>query len=210
MKKQTGLFSWALLILLFGAIVYFFAQKAQQLSNQTAQNSVLLDSLSESKGEKFYLSSLVKASFENDLNNFNFFDFKGYELDKGKKQRVRDFNSVFEDVKKKKIIVRYTQIGCNACADSTFKLINRNKKLLTNYEVLVLVDFTDVISYLKWRKIAEVEYPVLLIKKGDLPFPIETGPSSYIFIVNNKKPEHFFIPSSGYTSYLKDYLNSLM
>jgi len=111
---------------------------------------------------------------------------------------------------RKTLIIRYTEIGCNACADSTFKLIRKNRNLIDEYDVIILVDFSEYKYYVKWKKISEIDNRILWVKRGSFPFLIENEKVSYLFTIDSGlKPSSFFIPNSNFVPYIRDYLNSL-
>jgi hypothetical protein len=112
--------------------------------------------------------------------------------------------------KRKNLVIRFTEIGCNACADSTFRYLNRHRLLIENYNILVVVDFSNYDSYLKWRKVSEIPYPVVWLKKGDIPLKIEKNDKSFIFIINDcLKVEKIFIPNSLMPEYIDEYFSAI-
>jgi len=167
---------------------------------------ILTDSLGKVNFERFYLNQLISLNSCNTILSENLY---AYELADEERQNPICLKTIVTSGKNK-IIVRYTHIGCNACTDSTFNLIRRNKRLLDKFEVIVLVDFTDFQTYLKWRKLSEMTEKVLWLKKGELPFQIEKENASYIFTVDHSGiASSLFIPKKMFPKYLKNYLNGL-
>lgn len=132
-----------------------------------------------------------------------------YQLTNGKKSFLYNFYN--QNITKKELIIRYTEIGCNACIDSTFKILKKNKQIADNYHVVVLVDFSSYEYYVKWKKVAEVDNDIYWVKKGAFPFDIEKGVASYMFVVDkDKSAEAFFIPNSLYADYIEKYFQILL
>jgi len=168
-----------------------------------------IDAAEALKFEREYLIQLVITGFEENGRVYNYDNAKVYELKDEKKQFPRPLGKVFNRPRPK-LVIRYTEIGCNSCADSTFKYIKRYKVLESLYDILVLVDFSNYDAYLKWRKISEVAYPVLWLKKGDLPFKIDSATYSFIFTVSpSLGADNFFIPNSKFPNYIDMYFRIL-
>ncbi|WP_442795896.1 hypothetical protein [Pelobium manganitolerans] len=133
---------------------------------------------------------------------------EAYEVsDTGRKKPIQ----VFNNITRKTLVVRYTAIGCNACSDLFFKKLNQQKDVLNKYDVLVLADYSDYVSFLKWYKIAEVNQKVLQLEKGSIPLPLEQVNSSYVFVIDrDKRVSSLFIPRSLFPEHISLYLKSLV
>jgi hypothetical protein len=194
--------------LLITILILFLMKDIIVNRNLNKKNTILSDILGKTQLEKFYMSQLVWLNMS-EKNMLLPEKLYVYEMEDVEKQTPIDINSIIASGKKK-LIIRYTEIGCNSCTDSTFKFIRKNKSLLNMYEILVLVDFTNYEYFLKWKKISEMNEKVLWLKKGSLSFALEKENISYIFLVgNDKKVSSIFIPNSNFPSYLKNYLNNL-
>ncbi len=210
MKKKTN---WLMILLVFtfsSIILIFFYKNLRQKSNQSNQSvAALLDSVELFHFQKIYLTQLISSGFIENDRKYTFNNILTYALSDGKKQSPESLVNIFGKAKKT-IVIRYTEIGCNACADSTFAYAKKYKKVDSLYRVLVLVDFSNYDAYLKWKKISEIEYPIMWIKKGDMPFTIESGSSSYIFTVNHSlEVNNFFVPNSKFTNFIDMYFRNL-
>lgn len=197
------------MIVFFSALIfYFFRSNLKKKNNAEHTIALITDSLNKLAGEKYYLTKLVKASInDNDIKLSE--NVVAYEMADTLKLRPKKLTSLFQ-THKKKMFIRYTQIGCNSCTDSTFKVIKSAKDFNDRYEVIVLVDFTSYEYYVKWKKIAEVDNKIYWVKKGDLPFKTEEDPASYIFALDRQdKTTSFFIPNSLYTTYLRNFFNKI-
>lgn len=168
-------------------------------------NTELLDSVNKYKSKSFYLNKLWLQGLKNrsiKINN----ELEAYKLENSQRIKV-NLDTFF--LKKPALVIRYTQIGCNACLDSTFKILPRFNNL-KKYNIITIVDFQNQDYYIKWRKISEFNGSVYWIRKGDIKFPIDHGSDSYIFTVNkSSRTENFFIPNSNHVQYLKEYLKEL-
>ncbi|MBN1186435.1 MAG: hypothetical protein JXB49_29435 [Bacteroidales bacterium] len=208
MKKYIEWVTFIGIITFFAIIVFQYRKKITQIESLQNNNISLIDSVNKFTAEKYYFSQLIWLNLNVEMkyipNNVNVYEM----ADKTKKNPIglRSFLSG----NKKKLIVRYTEIGCNACTDSTFKFIRKNDSLLNKYDVFVLVDFTDYESYIKWRKISEITDKVLWLKKGTLPFHIEKENTSYLFVADREgNASSFFIPNSKHSDYLRMYFKRL-
>ena len=192
-------------------IIFFYIKNVLIINKLQDYNHVLLDSLRKESFEKYYLSQLVDI---NSSNNILIPDnLIAYDMTDKEKLNPIDLKSAIT-LGKDKIIIRYSEIGCNACTDSTFNLIRNNKRILDKFDIFVLVDFTEYSYYIKWKKISEVSEitkNILWLKKGSLPFHAENENKSYLFVVDHEgKASSFFIPQSTFVKYLKKYLNGLI
>ncbi len=200
-----------LLVIIFSGIIFgFFYKSLNKKSNQNNQYVIsLLDSVGLFHFQKIYLTQLIDIGFIENGRKYTFNNVQVYELNDEKKQTPRPLVDLLK-MARQNIVIRYTEIGCNACADSTFEYIKKYRKIDSLYRIIILVDFSNYDAYLKWRKISEVEYPVLWIKKGDMPFSIESGSSSYIFTVNHLlEVNNFFVPNSKFTNFIDRYFFNL-
>lgn len=204
MKYLTNISIIALSVFLI-TIAYLFAAEKKTLRTSYLYNKELTDSLNKYKANSNYLKNLwyglrdnhnLKVEKESSI----------FKLERSKKIKI----NLLDLIKNKKLlIIRYTQIGCNACVDSTFKLLNRYENL-KKYKIITVVDFDNTDYYLKWRKISEFDGDVFWLKKGDILYPVEQGNNSYIFTLGNDlNAQSLFIPNSSHVDLLKEYLQSL-
>jgi len=171
--------------------------------------TALKDSIDKIIPRSEYMANLINVEFTENKQVYSFDSSKAYRLVDGSHEFYKYANHIFKEGRKK-LILRYTEIGCNSCADSTILFLKRHKKIATNYDILILVDFTNYDAYLKWRKISEIDFPVLWVQKGELPFEIEQHNSSYLFTVNSSlEVDDFFIPNSMVPAFIHKYLNSI-
>ena len=114
--------------------------------------------------------------------------------------------------KSDKMIIRYTELGCSACADSVFKILSKNEKILKSYETIVLVDFVNYQDYLTWRKISNVDLPVYWVKNGHIPTSFEKEKKSYIFTWDLRKKciKTILSPNSRQPDILRFYFKSIL
>jgi hypothetical protein len=201
-------------IIILGTLVFSLLNLRETYKLQGIQ-AALTDSISAQnrsfdkvRTENLYLSDLLMVGLKNNYQvipkTVNAYEMK----DRGKSSPI-NLLSILK-TGKKKLILRYTEIGCNACADSSFRLIRGMKNLKDKYETLVLVDFTDYNYYLKWKKIGDISEKILWVKKGDLPFLLEDRNLSYLFVVNSDLvASSFFVPNSLFTKPLNSYLSNL-
>jgi hypothetical protein len=207
--KKINWITVLILIVFSGAIVAMFAFTINSKTLLSKNVSHLRDSINTLNSKSEYMTRLIDVEFTENSQVYSFDSIKAYRLIDGKQQFFKPLNNIFREGRKK-IVLRYTEIGCNPCADSTIRFLNQHKKILANYDVLVLVDFSNYDAYLKWRKISEVDFPVLWVQKGELPFEIEQHNSSYLFTVNSSLTvNNFFIPNSMISAFIHAYLNSI-
>lgn len=209
MKSKSDLVMVALIVFFCGIIFYLFYKNLnkKEVPLRIADNS-FTDSLSFLKFQKSYLDQLIyMANWEN--NRTHFLDtLRLYEQKDEHKEFPKKLNTLLAK-RKPNIIIRYTEIGCNSCADSTFKFIEKYH-LESKYNILVLVDFSNYDAYLKWMKVSEIKHPVYWLKKGSLPFLIESESNSYVFTLNaSLVANDFFVPNSRFSDYIDNYFYSM-
>ncbi len=209
MKKKSDILM-IILILIFSCIIFgFFYKSITKKNTSSIKNNPLIDSINFFNFQKAYLAELINIGYWENSRSHNFNTIRFYELNDLKKKSPKLLTNLFRK-KKQNIVIRYTEIGCNSCADSTFKYIKTYKKLDSLYNIFVFVDFNNYDAYLKWRKVSEIKYPVYWVKKGVLPFKIESENSSYIFTINSfLEVNNFFIPNSRFIEYIDYYFYSL-
>lgn len=208
MKKYIEWFTFIGIITFFVIIIFQYRNKINQIDSLQTNNISLIDSVNKFTAEKYYLSQLIWLNSNDEINKIPK-EINVYEMADIARKNPIGLRS-FLSGNKEKLIVRYTEIGCNSCTDSTFKLIRKNDSLLNKYDVFVLVDFTDYESYIKWRKISEIKEKVLWLKKGTFPFHIEREKTSYLFVADQEgNASSFFIPNSKHSDYLRMYFKRL-
>ncbi|GAO41953.1 hypothetical protein FPE01S_01_09660 [Flavihumibacter petaseus NBRC 106054] len=172
-------------------------------------NVELKDSMNYVNFKLQYVTQQIDLAFKEGNRAVTLEKVLAYHLKDGKRQQPFRLSELATG-NKRKLIIRYTEIGCNQCADKVVSLIKSNKGIERDYETIVLVDFSNYDSYLKWRKISEVDFPVFWVKKGDMPYGVEKDNNSYVFVLNpNAAATSFFIPDSRFESYIATYVNTL-
>ena len=157
----------------------------------------------------YYLTRQFDICFTESNKKYDISQVRLYTLKDGKPQFEDFFGSVLRG-KKKNLIIRYTEIGCNSCSDSTIRSINKSETLRKMFDIIYLVDFSNYDAYLKWRKVAEISDPVYWIEKGSLPFGLEESNDSYIYTVDEfSRPGNFFVPNSRLPYYINAYLEHI-
>lgn len=209
MKKKAD---WIMIVLslLFSSVIFGFFYKNFNSTKKTESNiSAFTDSINYLKYQKTYLTDLLNVATIENGHTYKFDSTKVFDLRDREKQFFKLFCAMCK-TKKEHLVVRYTEIGCDACSDSTFRYMKKYAKLDSMFDIIVLVDFTNYDSYLKWRKISEISCPIFWVKKGDLPFAIEEENASYIFTVNSAlQVSNFFLPNSRFSNYIKNYFEKL-
>lgn len=197
-----------IIIACISTISYCYTKDAALIRKMRGQQSTLTDSIGRMNVEMEYLKQLIQLN-QNDRNKELSDTISAYEVHDLNRKHPQKLSTIFASGKKK-LIIRYTEIGCNSCADSTFKLLRSRPDLSDKYDILVLVDFSNFEYYVKWKKIAEINDPVLWVKSENLPFPAEKEKASYLFVIDaSLKATSFFIPNSRFVPYLREYLKRL-
>lgn len=199
-----------IVISILAITTFFISYRNNKINNSLRKNiSSLSDSLDRMGFDKFYLSQLVDFSLFENEEKYNVDSIEVYKIIDGNPKYPMKLNYLLSHGRKK-LIVRYNEIGCNACTDSVFSILKHNSTVSKYYDIYVLVDFSNYDSYLKWKKIEELDYPVLWLKKQVLPFNIEMHNSTYIFTVSpGLNFGHFFIPNSAFPSFIHKYFNKI-
>jgi len=204
------------LILFLGTtgILYYRAlsklvKKEQIIKTNEILFKKLKDSIDMIQYTNYYLNSQFDISFTENNLKYDIKNVKLYSLKNGKPQFDRVFGAILAE-KKKKLIIRYTEIGCNSCSDSTIQAIGNNKRLREFFDIVFFVDFSNYDAYLKWRKIAGITDPVFWVEKGSLPFTLEKLNDSYIYTIDEySKPGNFFMPNSRLPYFINTYLSHI-
>jgi hypothetical protein len=88
----------------------------------------------------------------------------------------------------------------------TINKLNELQSLHPDLPIYALVDFTNYDSYLQWRKVGKINFPVYYLKKGGIAFDKDCKEYSYLFMVdNNSITSNCFIPNSGMPTVLDYY-----
>jgi hypothetical protein len=212
-KKWLEMFFLILFLGTTGILYYKTLSKLNKKEQIIKTNETLFkkikDSIDMIQYANYYLSSQFDISFTENNLKYDLKNIKLYRLKNDKPQFDRVFGSILTE-KKKKLIIRYTEIGCNSCSDSTIRAIGNNKRLPEVFDIIFFVDFSNYDAYLKWRKIAEITHPVFWVEKGSLPFTLEKLNDSYIYTIDEySKPDNFFVPNSRLPYFINTYLSHI-
>jgi hypothetical protein len=134
MKKMTQKWLEMFFVILFlgttGILYYKTLSKLNKKEQIIKTNATLFkkikDSIDMIQYTNYYLNSQFDISFTESNSKYDIKSIKLYSLKNGKPQFDRVFGSILTE-KKKKLIIRYTEIGCNSCSDSTIQAIHNNK-----------------------------------------------------------------------------------
>jgi hypothetical protein len=212
-KKWLEMFFPILFLGTSGILYYKTLSKLNKKEQIIKTNETLFKKLKDSidmiQYTNYYLNSQFDISFTENTLKYDIKGIKLYSLKNNKPQFDRFFASILTE-KKRKLIIRYTEIGCNSCADSTIQAIGNNKRLRDFFDIVFLVDFSNYDAYLKWRKIAVITDPVFWVEKGSLPFTLEKLNDSYIYTIDEySKPDNFFVPNSRLPYFINTYLSHI-
>ena len=212
-KKWIEMFFLILFLGTTGILYYKTLSKLNKKEQIIKTNETLFkkvkDSIDMIQFANYYLSSQFDISFNENNLKYDIKSIKLYSLKTDKPQFERVLGSILTE-KKKKLIIRYTEIGCNSCSDSTIRAIGNNKRLREVFDIMFFVDFSNYDAYLKWRKIAEITDPVFWVEKGSLPFTLEKLNDSYIYTIDEySNPDNFFVPNSRLPYFINTYLSHI-
>jgi len=202
-KIERLLLYLSVVLLLITSFLIFNSTKKISIKNERI--SYLKDSISYINGVNEYYHHLLKTKMK--LSNLTLNDklIKVYDItiDTNKSAFIRIGSIIGKN--RHSLILRYTEIGCGECSSLTVKKLKALRNKHPDLPVYAFVDFTEYDSYLQWRKVGEIDFPVFLVKKDDLPFDKDFQNYSYVFLVNNDGvATDFFVPNSGYPD-LVDY-----
>jgi hypothetical protein len=198
-------------LLIFTIIAFYFFYNQIKINQRSSQ-----DLLNEKNKSEFlsyqqaYLQKVINVSQAENNREYDFSIIKYFEINDNGHSNAKPLLSFIKN-DKKTLIIRYTEIGCNSCTDSTFAILENNKsELAKKYNINILVDFSNIDAYLKWKKVSEINYPIFWLEKGQLPFEVEKGNNSYFFVLNSSNTVNdFFIPDSKFSSFIKTYFTNL-
>ena len=191
------------------ALSFLYADARKKQHANAGENKLLLDSIGKASFDNYYLTEMSETMLrehdvplgDHPLTVYQVGKQKGDSLDLLSELRSHDNTIVF----------RLTELGCHACADSSLSILKTYTQMPEKYNVLVLVDFKNYEDYIKWKKISEINYKVLWLDSGRLPFKIEKSSTSYFFTIDRSlKANNFFAPNSRYTHYIRSYYNGLL
>lgn len=214
-KRLAAVIQYSLIVLFLGATVWSFNKNLNEkkLIERRLEESLIRekesnDSLQMAKYVVNYLGGQFTLSFVENNKVYDVSQIDLFRLKDGQAETAGRIGDLFEG--KNKLFVRYTEIGCNSCSDSTIKAINQTKSLKDRFQVVYLVDFSNSDAYLKWRKVTGITDPVYWVKRGALPFAMEQSNESYVFTVSaHSKVGNFFIPSSRLPYFIHNYLQGI-
>jgi hypothetical protein len=171
---------------------------------------VLTDSILVLNDANRYYSDLLKFKIKSSDHPLEKDDVKLYDITQDTSKSTPLSLSSLIRKNKFNLILRYTEIGCNECSSMTIKKLNQLQQLHPDLPIYALVDFTNYDSYLQWRKVGKINFPVYYLKKGGIAFDKDCEEYSYLFMVdNNSSTSKFFIPNSGMPAVLDYYFDNL-
>jgi hypothetical protein len=189
-------------------ILFAFNRSASnQIKQISNSNKLLNDSINKLAMDDDYKHSLLNQNYISAGTNLTKTSF--YELRPGgEKVKVSLMN--FQD-NKEKLVIRYSDIGCNTCVNLIFKRKERLDAIQKRYELIVVVDFDRYEDFVKWKRVSELENNIYWVKKGQLPFDSHFGPSSYSFVLDRNMTTHsFFVPNNVFPQRLDEYLKGIL
>lgn len=209
MKKYTEKVSSILLLLFFVIFLSFYQTSSKYQEKLKAGYTSIKGMLMSREGKEEYLSQLLDLGFKENNRQIHLDTITVYQLAEKEKENPRKLKTIFAGGRQK-LVIRYTEIGCNSCTDSIFHILDQYPGIRKKYDVLILIDFSNYDSYLKWRKISAPKDSVLWLSKGALPFSIEDGNKSYMFTTNSfMELSDFFIPNSIFPAMIHNYLHNI-
>ncbi|MDF2476873.1 MAG: hypothetical protein K0S24_2356 [Sphingobacterium sp.] len=205
--EKTFLFLFALTAVIFVALYYRGQKKLQAKINDF---KALTDSILVLNDANRYYSDLLKFEIKSSDYPFEKDDIKLFNITQDtSKSTSQSLNSLIKG-NKFSLILRYTEIGCNECSSITIKKLNQLKSLRPDLSIYALVDFSNYDSYLQWRKVGKINFPVYYLKKGGIAFDKDCRDYSYLFMIDDKSSaSKFFIPNSGMPMVLDYYFDNL-
>jgi len=190
--------------------ILLYLRDIKNLQSQKDKVMVMADSVRYLSDANRYYSDLVKFGNKSSEYSLENKDMKVYDISQDTTKSIPvAFNTIIKQ-NRYSLILRYTEIGCNECSDLTIKKLNKLHQLRPDLPIYALVDFTNYDSYLQWRKIGVIDFPVFFLKKGGIVFDNDCKEFSYLFMVDNRcVASSFFIPNSGMPFVLDDYFESI-
>jgi hypothetical protein len=199
------------LIIVFLIIVSFFNFNSQKRIRSENKGLIYLkDSIRYINGVNEYYAGLLLTKMKLSNLTLNDKQIKVYDItaDTIKSRPIKISSLLGKN--KHTLILRYTQIGCDECSSLTVKKLKALRKKHPDLPVYAFVDFSDYDSYLQWRKVGEINFPVFFIKKENLPFDKDCKNYSYLFLVNKDGVvSDFFVPNSGYPQMVDYYFENI-
>jgi hypothetical protein len=204
--EKTILFLFTLTAVIFIAL---YCREQKKLQAKINDFKVLTDSILVLNDANQYYSDLLKFEIKSSNHQFEKDDIELYNITQDTtKSTPQSLNSLIKG-NKFSLILRYTEIGCNECSSITIKKLNQFKSLHPHLPIYVLVDFSNYDSYLQWRKVGKINFPVYYLKKGGIAFDKDCREYSYLFMINDKSSaSKFFIPNSGMPQVLDYYFDN--
>ncbi|TWF33938.1 hypothetical protein FHW36_111129 [Chitinophaga polysaccharea] len=197
----------------FFGVIFFLSWlliTAKKLDTQRRQNVSLNDSIRYVNGANRYYLDLMefKMKYSNSLVNKD--EIKAYDISRDTAKSIPINIHSLITRSRQSLFLRYTEIGCNECSSLTIKKLKQLSQDHPELPIYVLTDFTNYDAYLQWRKLAEVNFPVFYVKKGEITFDEGCNEYSYLFLTDNREIAYdFFIPNSQMSGLLDYYLNNI-
>ncbi|WP_143305758.1 hypothetical protein [Chitinophaga vietnamensis] len=195
----------------FGA-VFFLSQtliNTKKFEAEKKANAILNDSIRYVNGANRYYSDLLEFKIKYSNSLINKVGIKAYDIsaDTAKLLQTNIHSLIVRS--KCSLFLRYTEIGCNECSNLTIEKLKVLNHAHPELPIYILVDFTNYDAYLQWRKVADVNFPVFFVKKGEIAFDEGCNNYSYLFLADNRETAYnFFIPNSRMPDLLDYYLKN--
>lgn len=206
--KYIYIFTVSIMLVIFYLLVFRSETPVSEKPDTRTYDASLTDSLNKRSSELTYLNDIYDLNLSVIGKNIKLPPIsEAYNLvDTAMKKPV-----TVSRTGKKKLFIRYTSLGCGSCADLFIKHIKSRQRVLTEYEVIILADYTNYGDFMKWYKISELEdQRLLVVKKGGVQLPLENSNVSYAFTTDNAGViSSFFIPNKIFPAYVSSYINNL-
>ncbi len=189
------------LVLLTSINIYtYFQRKGTSTLELRAKDATI--------GEKDYLLSLERTNLNLALADDNKPLNPELVILTAEDQRLSLAQFREKYLKTPKIVLRYADVNCNSCVDSSLTALNRISTGIGKDNVLIFASYQNKRDLMVWKRVNHIKYPVFQIPSQTLGLGIENKDQPYLFALlpENLNVNHLFIPMKENTQRTDQYL----
>lgn len=203
-RPYIVIFTVFTLTLLMSFNVYFFVSNKNSQTARTDQYAKSADSVT-------YLLSIERNSaFSSMMDNDKPLNKElTFSNDSNNNITLTDFLKRF--IKRPKLVLRYTEINCTPCVDSSVLTLKEVTNKVGEENILILASYHSKRDMLIWKRVNNIKYPIYQIpdNKTGLNVDAENVPYFFILLPESNTVHHLFLPLKENMKRTREYLTGM-
>ncbi len=197
---KADYFIYAFFVIAGACVVFLCIQNVKQ--RDTIQSMVKVNQVKE--------QSLI---IENE-RKYNYFSLKENGIEINKSILLEDsakilFSNYIKSIKRPRLILRFSYLGCNACIDSALSKLKKYDDLQEN--AAIFATYRNKIDLFKFNTVNRITLPSYNIKEGEKVLRADELLLPYMFILkpNNNQIYDLFFPIKEEPKRTEEYLETI-